>query len=340
MPASIFAKCCILIPFKDCHNILYDCLAAVVAHLPADAQVLLIDDGSETNAANSPLSEFLAHPQIVLLHHSMNRGAGAARNTGINWCRSHDIEIVILLDSDCLVQSGFVETHCRLHGEYPNTTCIGGGIQGVGEGIWAKIDGLMSWFTSIPSAPMREVSGVYHIPTTNMSLKLSHLDDFKPQLFDEKLCTGEDVVFVRQLIKDGLRVIFYPQPVVWHCDRSTFKDFLQHQWRWGLHTYIVRLGNKGWGNAKRFAFGGLFALCLPAFALFCTTLNIIPWLKRSPFYLKYYPVLFLVYFYKSIAVLIGIFCPNTALHPLRKYMKGIPQNNPQCVRDVDVWERY
>jgi len=303
-------KCCILIPFKDNHHILHECLTTVISHLPIEAKVLLIDDGSEVSLASSPLAKFLSHPQIILLHHAVNLGVATARNTGLSWCRSNDIEILILLDSDCLISAGFVETHCQLHTEYPDVTCIGGGIQGVGEGIWAKLDGLMSWFTSIPNTPIRQVSGVYHIPTTNMSLKLSHFD----RLFDPQLRTGEDVVFVRQLIKAGLQVLYSPQPVIWHFDRTTFSDFLQHQWRWGLHTYAVRLGDKQWNDVQRFLFGILFALCIPAFALFCTTLNMIPWLNRSISNLRYFPALLLVYLYKSIAVLVGIFDPSKALN--------------------------
>jgi glycosyltransferase involved in cell wall biosynthesis len=307
-----YDKCCILIPFKDAYNLLYDCLGSVLAHLPIGVRVLLVDDGSEISVTNSLLSEVLAHPQVILLRHSVNRGAAAARNTGFNWCRSHDIEIVILLDSDCLVQPQFVEIHCDLHLAYPEITCIGGGIQGLGQGIWAGLDGLMSWFTSIPTAPMRQVYGIYHIPSTNMSLKLADLDKFE-HLFDPQLRTGEDVIFVKRMIKAGLQVIYHPQPVIFHCDRNQFQGFLKHQWRWGLHTYVVRFNHRKWNDVKRFSFAFLFACCLPLFALFCTILISVPWVQRSPAYLKYLPLLFLVNVFKSVAVLTGIISPNYAL---------------------------
>lgn len=97
-------------------------------------------------------------------------------------------------------------------------------MNGVGDGIWATLDNLMSWFTSIPHTPLRDVDGLYHIPTTNMSLKLNVLSQESP-LFDAHLRTGEDVQFVQRLRRAGYKLMFSPQPEISHYDRQSFADF-------------------------------------------------------------------------------------------------------------------
>ena len=307
-------KCAVIIPYKDCSQILSKCLDSLVPILPLGTKVLLIDDGSTLDAFKDPLlARFLKDKSIHYLRHQINQGPAAARNTGIRWCQYQDLKLVILLDSDCLVQPNFVETHCQLHRQYPDAICIGGSINGIGEGFWARLDGLMSWFTSIPDSPKREVGNIYHIPTTNMSIKLSLLPtDELP--FDVRLRTGEDVVFCRKLRNAGARVLFCSQPEIYHLDRTNLRDFLRHQYRWGLHTYVVRFGNLDWGRSKRASVAVIFFFLMPAFAIISSTLNIIPWLKKSLTYLKYWPLLFLVYLFKGVAIFLGICSPGKALY--------------------------
>ena len=308
-------RCAVIVPYKDCSEVLSKCLDSLLKVLPDSASVVLIDDGSKLEASVDPkLQAFLQDPHVCCLRHLENRGPAAARNTGVRWCWEQGIELVILLDSDCLVGPGFVETHCALHQQYPDVVCIGGAIHGIGKGLWAKLDGLMSWFTSVPNSEMRDVAGVYHIPTTNMSIKLN-LSSRNFPLFENRLKTGEDVVFCKRLQSDGGKILFSPNPEIRHLDRTSFRGFLRHQYRWGLHTYVVRFGDRNWGIAKRLILALSFIFLLPAYALLASLINVLPWLKQSFLFLKYYPLILIVYLIKGFAVIEGICFPNTALYP-------------------------
>ncbi|PZO44179.1 MAG: hypothetical protein DCF19_02975 [Pseudanabaena frigida] len=309
---QIYTKCCIVIPYKDSSHILARCLNSLLSSIPLTTSIVVIDDGSQISGKTDPhLVDFWRDRRLNLLQHSQNLGAGAARNTGIQWCYEQGIEIVVLLDSDCSVQSGFVESHCQLHDRYPEVMVFGGAICGIGKGIWANVDNLMSWFTSIPNSPMREVKGIYHIPTTNMSLKLKMLDREIP-LFDIHLRTGEDVRLVKRLRSNGYKLMFSPQPEISHYDRQGFADFLQHQYRWGLHTFVLRFPNYQHNKLVRFLLVPLFILLLPLFAIAASSVSIAPWLRQSLKYLWYFPIVFCVYLWKGLAVIVGTCNPQLA----------------------------
>jgi glycosyltransferase involved in cell wall biosynthesis len=303
---------CVLIPYKDGADKLITCLDALVEHLPPRTIVLLVDDGS--TPTQPELDPCASDSRIHLLRHEMPQGPAAARNTGIEWCRTKNIDIVILLDSDCIPGPDFVKSHVRLHKEHEDVVCIGGAIQGVGRGIWARLDGIASWFTSVPGSRLRKVGRLYHIPTTNMSLKLRELT-IEGDPFDPSLRTGEDVKFIHRLQLLERKAIFSPTPVVHHLDRESLRDFLVHQYRWGLHTYAMRFGGKRKIN-KRLLLALAFIPLLPAYALVSSSINLIPWLNISKKYLIYWPALFLLYVYKGIGVIEGTLKPDRALYPI------------------------
>lgn len=308
------AFCFVLIPFKDGFDVLAKSLKNLHPQLSEGIEVVLVDDGSNPEAAGHPaLSPFLDDGRFHLLTHDVNQGPAQARNTGLTWCRDADAEIVILLDSDCLAKPGFIDAHVRLHKAHPNRSCIGGAIHGQGSGVWAGLDALMSWFSSIPETPARAVNEPYHLPSTNMSLKMNKLEP--GDIFNPRLKTGEDVAFIKNLRARGETVFFSPEPEIIHRDRDSFSGFFRHQFRWGLHTYVVRFGEKRLSFWRRALFALAFIPGFPFYVVLTTFLNVAPWLKRSPVYVLYVPLLLLLYAVKGVAVFSGALDPSLALYP-------------------------
>lgn len=310
MPSDRY-KCCVLIPFKNEIDVLRNCLESVLLDLPDDTAILLVDDGSTEGLF--AIEQFITNPMVYLIRHEINMGPGAARNTGIRWCKQKGVEIVLLMDSDCIAERGCLSSHVELHALYPDAAAIGGAIQGAGKGPWSRLDALASWFTSLPGLPQRDVGGIFHIPTTNMSLKLSKIP-LEGAYFNEELKTGEDVEFANRLRALGCRLIFHPSPLVLHMDRETLGGFLKHQFRWALHTYVIRFGSKGLSAVKRYILALAFLFLLPAFAVFSSTLNAYCLVKVRKIYALYYPPLLVLYLIKGAGVFLGICKPELALH--------------------------
>lgn len=288
-------------------------LDALLSTLPAGVAVVLVDDGSRIPAAENPdLAPALRHPSVHLISHPTCQGAGAARNTALQWCRVAGVEVVILLDSDCTPAPGFVEGHLDLHRRYPGAACIGAAIQGHGKGPIARLDGVMSWFTSMPGSAMREVKEPLHLPTTNMSLKLAALPATEGP-FDPRLRTGEDVALNKRLRATGKVLLFSPEPVVIHRDRETLAAFFSHQMRWALHTYAVRFGPDRHSGAVRLALAAAFLAALPLYAGYASWLNMRPVVERNWRDAIFWPAVLAMYGLKGLGLVAGTLCPRLAL---------------------------
>ena len=85
--------------------------------------------------------------------------------------------------------------------------------------------------------------------------------------------------------------------------------------RWGLHTYVVRFGENNISLWQRLLFVLAFIPGFPVYMVLTTCLNVAPWLRRSPAYILYFPILFLLYGFKGIAVFCGALNPSLALYP-------------------------
>jgi len=84
-------KVFIIIP---CYNEA-DRLAAVIESVKQYGQVLVVDDGSEDSSIQIAESQ-----NIVVLKHLINRGQGAALETGNRYALSHGADLVVHFDAD------------------------------------------------------------------------------------------------------------------------------------------------------------------------------------------------------------------------------------------------
>ena len=310
VPHSVF------IPFYGRLDQVSRCLDSLLSQRLKNTRILLVNDGSPETEVEETLGQYLTLPGVVLLHHDGNRGVAAARNTAVNWCRVQALEILIMLDSDCLVDEDFISGHLALHREYPQAAAFGGGVRGSGASIWATLDKIVSWVHSVPYGAVRKINTPYHLPTTNFSVKISMLP-VGEQVFDERLNTGEDALLVRRLRQEGKTVWFSPSPTIIHKDRETLLDLLRHHYPWGHHQYFVQLTGDlnpiGFNPWFRLLFLILFIPALPLFALMGSTLNLMPWLKHKPIYALAFPAVYLLWLCKSVAVVEAALRPEHCL---------------------------
>lgn len=324
----MLARHCVMIPFYNRHEQVARCMESLLAQAQPETLFLLVDDASTASASGTLLASVLHHHNVYLIRHAENQGVAAARNSGIHWCRQRNIDILIMIDSDCCPEHNFIAEHLRLHAAHPEAVCIGGRIVGVGKSFWAKLDGITSWIHAsahgVADAGQEEFRAVehpYHLATTNFSLKLKQIP-LRDDVFDERLMTGEDCLLIRELRKLRKGVYFSSTPRIFHQDRETFADVFKHHYAWGRHQYFIQLGGDISPRCFNALYRGLFILVflplIPLFALAGSALNSKALWARERKGLWLYPFIYLLWLGKGFAVVEAAIRPYACLRVNRK----------------------
>jgi len=98
------ARVSIVIPFYNAGAYLGDCLRSVLAQDNASWEAIVVDDGSTEGDAEAIVAAF-RDPRIHFVRHEVNRGLGAARNTGFETANA---PLVLPLDADDLIAPSFL----------------------------------------------------------------------------------------------------------------------------------------------------------------------------------------------------------------------------------------
>lgn len=96
----------IVIPVHNGGTVVLACLDSVLASVPRDVRIVIVDDGTSDPAIVSALNDLHKQRRIGLQRHPQALGFPAAANAGIRLAKGRD---VILLNSDTLVPPGWVD---------------------------------------------------------------------------------------------------------------------------------------------------------------------------------------------------------------------------------------
>lgn len=197
----------IVVPVHADPHRLARCLAPLAGRLP----VIVVDDGSPDGAAIAAVSERFGARHVRL---GENRGASAARNTGLRMARS---TVVAFLDADCVpppdFPAGLVE-----HLADPTVALVAPRVVSAERGAgriaaYERVRSALDMGTR--PARVRPYSPVWYVPSAAMVARRAALAGG----FDERLRLGEDVDLVWRLHDAGWQVRYEPRVAVAHEDR-------------------------------------------------------------------------------------------------------------------------
>lgn len=306
----------VLIPFYNRSNDVINCISKIRNEIKNHGLIVLVNDGSSVKTINKILEKTKNYKNITMINHTTNKGVSVSRNTGIEWCVSKNIKVLIMIDSDSSPLKDCIFHHLVIHNKIPDLSILGGGIIGEYTNFFGKIDGIGSWVHSIPFKNWHEVKKPYHLPTNNLSIKIDHFIEEIP-LFPKFLKTGEDAFFIKKAQEKRKKIFFSPLPKIIHKDRNNLFEVFDHHYQWGCHQYFLLTK---WKNFK-YSFNPLFRLLFLIFFLFTfpfyivlgTYLNIYPWLIHKPGYIFYCPLIFFLWFIKCIAIFETIIRPTKCI---------------------------
>lgn len=96
----------VVIPVHNGGPIVLACLTSVLASVPDDVRILVIDDGSTDPEIVGAIDDLRAGRQIACHRHDRAQGFPASANAGLRIAKGRD---VVLLNSDTLVPPGWIE---------------------------------------------------------------------------------------------------------------------------------------------------------------------------------------------------------------------------------------
>ncbi len=207
-----------MIPTYNQADLLHECLASLTRQtLPGEHfEIVVVDDGS-TDGTATVLAQF--SPPVRMVRFPANRGRSAARNAGIREARA---PLIVLVDSDILVRSDFLELHLQTHRRQ------GAGILSRGPVIDVP-DVSRARNGPVP----RVVSSPAYLTTANVTVEKAAL--LRAGLFDEGFpgYGWEDFDLGFRLRKLGIRRVFCRAAVAFHVDpmeqRAPVSDLLKKE---------------------------------------------------------------------------------------------------------------
>lgn len=128
----------IIVPIYNVEKYLCKCIDSVIAQTYQEWELLLIDDGSTDNSGNI-CDEYAKKDSRIRTFHNKNRGASAARNTGLDASIG---EWIYFLDGDDYISDDCIELMIQCVKKHPKTDAVYAGTEVInGFHTWASYKG-------------------------------------------------------------------------------------------------------------------------------------------------------------------------------------------------------
>lgn len=216
----------LVIPTRDRPRALHDCLRALAGARLAAFEVIVVDDGGRTPAAEV-VNAFTVHLP-VRCHRQEHAGPAAARNAGAELARGARLAF---LDDDCQVTPGWFEAlqeRCRRH---PDAMIGGRSVNALVDDPYAAGHQLLLEFLHERFNPVHEeaqfcASNNLTVPTAAFRA----LGGFDPGF---RHPAGEDRELCRRWRLSGRPLVYAPEVRVRHAHAMTPLSFWRQHFRYG-----------------------------------------------------------------------------------------------------------
>ena len=211
----------VVVPMYNSCDHIKACLDSLICQTYTDFEIILVDDCS-TDATVARVEKFVAaHPDLVrLISRNENGGPPVARNQAVREAR---FDYLGTVDADSVVARNWLETASLYFEE--------GEVFGGGYVARPTIDFERAvWMLQVFPAKKRTFTlrdVVPKIAGTNTFFTRRAFEEIGG--YNEKLLGIADRLFLMQAIKNGYSVIYYPDLIVYHPCKKTFKAYFRQE---------------------------------------------------------------------------------------------------------------
>lgn len=218
----------VIIPAYNAAHVLPRCLAALARQTASQPwETIVIDDGSTDQTSQVALAY-----GVQVIQHEQQRGAGAARNSGIQQARG---DIICFTDADCEPTPNWLEQMILPFSNPEITGC---------KGRYAtRQKELTARFVQIEYEDkydlLRRQTHIDFIDTYAAAYRRQPLLDFGG--FDERMFFLEDQELSFRLAAHGYAMVYQPEAIVYHLHSNTAVKYIRKKFIIGYwKTQIVR----------------------------------------------------------------------------------------------------
>lgn len=234
------------------------CLRSLLAQEGVASLEIIVVDSSGDGTAARLREEF---PAVTVIELPRQTAQSIARNIGIARTQA---QLIAITDQDCVAPPDWLRRFMAWHaqGEY---WAVGGAMgNGTPDNAVGTASYLIEFNEFLPSGAARLVD---MIPHCNICFRREVFTTIGP--FIEAPSGAEDLLYNFLIRQKGGKILFDPNLVVTHLNRTDFPAFLRHQWLLGFGSAAARRTDAL--NGQIFVRYRLLAYALPVVRLLRTT---------------------------------------------------------------------
>ena len=195
--------CTIVIPCYNQTQYLEECLQSVIAQTVADWEVIVVDDSSTFGDIAFVLNK-VANSRVKLIRHPVNKGLGAARNTGF---RIGNSDRFLPLDCDDRLATNYLECLIPLLERDEEIDCVFPDFQ-----LFGEKEGIIRY-------EVRDIPALLHqqwLPGPGTMMRKSLFDRVGGYCEDTIILGNEDWDFWLSAAVSGFKAVHFPEPIYYY----------------------------------------------------------------------------------------------------------------------------
>lgn len=198
---------------------------AILPQLHQFDKIIIVENGSFRSSGITILA-----PSKIRYTHSQIASIPKARNSIFTLCKN-DFDLIVYIDDDCIPSDNWLNAYRIHYKKFQYIHVFIGKSNSIPKSnIYAQTTQLLQdiWFTANTNGQYTKI-----LDSKNFGLRLSRFRK-NHMLFNEDIAYATDIELGVRLVQKNIPLLYCPDVIVYHEERTTTSSFIQHRFRLSL----------------------------------------------------------------------------------------------------------